>query len=180
MKNFPVHGQNNYLLLKKLKNQNVAHPRFVVICKIQAIALKWWKQHINSIIYIDTAALRTRGQNLDKLMPLMQGFAKRRPKYNKPASPKASLSRASTQHPRASVSLFYYKISLRSSLDTHTYLTITISVVLTRITYIYIYIYIYLKEYLSLLIVIISLIRSYSYHEENKPRFNWFMMRSSS
>ena len=28
MKNFPVHGQNNYLLLKKLKNQNVAHPRF--------------------------------------------------------------------------------------------------------------------------------------------------------
>ena len=38
MKNFPVHGQNNYLLLKKLKNQNVAHPRFVVICKIQAIA----------------------------------------------------------------------------------------------------------------------------------------------
>ena len=65
MKNFPVHGQNNYLLLKKLKNQNVAHPRFVVICKIQAIALKWWKQHINSIIYIDTAALRTRGQNLD-------------------------------------------------------------------------------------------------------------------
>ena len=43
-----------------------------------------------------------------------------------------------------------------------------------------IYIYIYLKEYLLLLIVIISLIRSYSYHEENKPRFNWFMMRSSS
>jgi len=33
MENFPIHGQNNYLLLKK---QNVAHPRFVVICKIQA------------------------------------------------------------------------------------------------------------------------------------------------
>ena len=32
------------VLLKKLKNQNVAHPRFVVICKIQANStLKWWK-----------------------------------------------------------------------------------------------------------------------------------------
>ena len=63
MKNFPVHGQNNYLLLKKLKNQNVAHPRFVVICKIQAIALKWWKQHINSIIYIDSSRLENSFTN---------------------------------------------------------------------------------------------------------------------
>ena len=62
---FPCSWPKQLFTIEKTKNQNVAHPRFVVICKIQAIALKWWKQHINSIIYIDTAALRTRGQNLD-------------------------------------------------------------------------------------------------------------------
>jgi hypothetical protein len=40
---FPCSWPKQPLLLKKLKNQNVAHPRFVVICKIQAIALKWWE-----------------------------------------------------------------------------------------------------------------------------------------
>ena len=66
MKNFPVHGQNNYLLLKKLKNQNVAHPRFVVICKIQAIALKWWKQHINKQAISTTQALSLIFRSFDR------------------------------------------------------------------------------------------------------------------
>ncbi len=40
---FPCSWPKQLFTIEKTKKSNVAHPRFVVICKIQAIALKWWK-----------------------------------------------------------------------------------------------------------------------------------------